>query len=248
MKVLDFGLAKALAPAGAPGENMSVSPTMSMRATAAGIILGTAAYMSPEQARGRSVDRRADIWAFGVVLYETLTGRRAFDGDDISTTLAAVLKDEVKWSALPADVPPSVHRLLRRCLERDPKRRLSAIGDARLDIDEAMALPTRDRDAARAASVAPSPRRSAVPWAVAVVAMIVAAIAMMKWAPWRAPLEWPRTVLEVDARTAGTNGPFLIALSPDGRKLAARVTEQGVNKIWIRPIDQIGRASCRERV
>ena len=102
-----------------------------------GVILGTAAYMAPEQARGRVVDRRADIWAFGCVLYEMLTGRRAFDGEDTSITLAAVLKDEVKWDALPAATPPGARRLLGHCLERDPRKRLSAIGDARFDLDEA---------------------------------------------------------------------------------------------------------------
>ena len=101
-----------------------------------GMIIGTAAYMAPEQARGKAVDKRADIWAFGVVLYEMLTGRRAFHGDDISDVLASVLKSDPDWAAVPATTPPSVRRLLRRCLEKDPRKRLSAIGDARFDLDE----------------------------------------------------------------------------------------------------------------
>jgi serine/threonine protein kinase len=122
VKVLDFGLAKVMDPmAGASGGwnagDLTNSPTLTARATQAGVILGTAAYMAPEQARGRPVDRRADIWAFGAVLYEMLTGRRAFEGDDISITLAGVLKDDVDWRALPADLPAGVRRLLRRCLE-----------------------------------------------------------------------------------------------------------------------------------
>ena len=112
------------------------SPTLTVRGTQMGLIIGTAAYMSPEQARGKTVDRRADIWAFGVVLYEMLTGQRAFKGEDISITLASVLKDELDWQALPPDVPEPVRRLLRRCLERDPKRRLRDIGEARLTLED----------------------------------------------------------------------------------------------------------------
>ncbi len=141
VKVLDFGLAKALDPTGGSSAAAMNSPTISLHATQQGVILGTAAYMAPEQARGRVVDRRADIWAFGVVLFEMLAGRRAFDGDDISITLASVLKDDLNWAALPADLPSPVRRLLRRCLEKDPKRRLSSISDAWLELDDASAAP-----------------------------------------------------------------------------------------------------------
>ena len=136
MKVLDFGLAKAIDPAESSAAAMANSPTLTARATQLGMIIGTAAYMAPEQARGRAVDRRADIWAFGVVVYEMLSGRRAFDGDDISITLASVLKEDVRWDALPADLPAPLLRLLRRCLEKDPKRRLSWIGEARLILED----------------------------------------------------------------------------------------------------------------
>jgi eukaryotic-like serine/threonine-protein kinase len=147
VKILDFGLAKAVAgdPATATAAALN-SPTMTARATEMGLILGTAAYMSPEQARGKSVDRRADIWAFGAVLYELLTGRRAFGGETISDTLASVLKQEPDWSALPPKTPASIRRLIKRCLEKDPRRRLSAIADARLELDEpaeAVVAPAR---------------------------------------------------------------------------------------------------------
>src|SRR5687767_1482475 len=118
-KVLDFGLAKAMDPAAASNANVANSPTLTARGTHAGVILGTAPYMAPEQARGKAVDKRADIWAFGLVLYEMLAGRRAFGGDEISDVLAAVLRQDIEWAALPADVPAPVHQLLRRCLERD---------------------------------------------------------------------------------------------------------------------------------
>ena len=136
VKVLDFGLAKALGPEGGSAPDLMNSPTLTAHATQMGMVIGTAAYMAPEQARGRPVDRRADIWAFGVVLYEMLTGRRAFDGDDVSITLANVLKENPRWHELPPDLPTAVSRLLRRCLEKEPKRRLSAIGDARLELEE----------------------------------------------------------------------------------------------------------------
>ena len=141
VKVLDFGLAKALDPTSASSAEMMNSPTFTPPSTMMGTIIGTAAYMAPEQARGKAVDRRADIWAFGVVVYEMLTGRRPFDGDDTSTTLASVIRDDVSWQALPADLPAPAHRMLRRCLEKDPRRRLSAIGDARIELEDAMATP-----------------------------------------------------------------------------------------------------------
>ena len=149
VKVLDFGLAKAVAGEHSTASVMQ-SPTITSPAlTQLGVILGTAAYMSPEQARGKPADKRSDIWAFGAVLYEMLTGKRAFEGDDISDTLANILKSEPDWSALPADTPPSIRRVLRRCLEKDPRRRTHDIADARLDLDE--------RDAA--AAVAPLPSK-----------------------------------------------------------------------------------------
>src|SRR5262249_24984449 len=136
VKVLDFGLAKAY-DTNSSNPSTSNSPTMaSIAATNAGVIIGTAAYMSPEQARGRAADRRSDVFSFGCVLYEMLTGKRVFDGDEISDTLANVLKAEPDWNALPADTPASVRRVLRRCLEKDPKRRTHDIADAWIDLHE----------------------------------------------------------------------------------------------------------------
>jgi Tol biopolymer transport system component len=131
VKVLDFGLAKAIDPSGASNSNAGNSPTLTAHATQMGLIIGTAAYMAPEQAKGKAVDKRADIWAFGVILYEMLSGRRGYDCEDISDTLAAVLTRDVDWSALPAGTPPRLSALLRDCLMRDPKQRLRDIGEAR---------------------------------------------------------------------------------------------------------------------
>ena len=149
VKVLDFGLAKALESDGGSAD-ASDSPTL----TRAGAVLGTAAYMSPEQARGQEVDRRADVWAFGCLLYAMLAGRRAFGGETSPVTLAAVLRSEPDWSALPREVPPSVRKLLRRCLEKDPERRLRGAADIRLEVEEALearrrrGTPPRDADGA----------------------------------------------------------------------------------------------------
>jgi len=132
VKVLDFGLAKAMEPASGSSAGISMSPTLSIHATQAGIILGTAAYMAPEQARGRSVDRRADIWAFGAVVFEMLTGTPPFPGDDISQVLARVIEREPDWSTLPSALSPTVGTYLRRCLVKDPRERIRDIGDVRL--------------------------------------------------------------------------------------------------------------------
>ncbi len=181
VKVLDFGLAKAMDPAGASSSNPNVShsPTLTHQGTMAGMIIGTAAYMSPEQAKGKAVDKRSDIWALGVVLYEMLTGKRAFKGEDVSETLAAVLMTRLPMDALPAATPPRLKRLIERCLERDLKMRLRDIGEARLKIarieagepDSGAASP-----AIAAAAVAPVSRR-AFPWAVGgIVGMALGAL------------------------------------------------------------------------
>src|SRR2546430_2216235 len=170
IKVLDFGLAKAADEVAPAASQLTISPTLSMAMTQAGMILGTAAYMSPEQARGKPVDRRSDIWAFGVVLYEMLTGRALFAaGDTVTDVIAAVVTREPDWSALPASTPPHIRRLLERCLRKDVKTRLQAIGEARIAIDQpaATAVP---------APVAPPahPRRISLAWAVAAVAIVSA--------------------------------------------------------------------------
>jgi serine/threonine protein kinase len=140
VKVLDFGLAKAL-EGGMAANDPENSPTLTLAATQGGVILGTAAYMAPEQARGKAVDRRADIWSFGVVFYEMFTGTRLYRGESISDTLAAVLKVEPDWQALPAEAPPMIRKLLRRCLTKERRERLQAIGDARIEIAECLSTP-----------------------------------------------------------------------------------------------------------
>jgi len=178
VKVLDFGLAKAYSSDGPVGSSPEVShsPTMTRQGTEAGMILGTAAYMSPEQARGKVVDKRADIWAFGVVLYETLAGARLFAGETVSDVLAAVLRAEIDWKALPPGVPSEIRRLIARCLERDPKNRLHDIADARIAIDETLRGVTGPGTSASAIHDV-SRRASILPWVVAAVA-VVAGIAM----------------------------------------------------------------------
>jgi serine/threonine protein kinase len=161
-KVLDFGLARAMAPDGPAGSapSLSHSPTLALQGTAAGVILGTAAYMSPEQARGKAADKRADIWAFGVVVWEMLTGQRLFAGETVSDILAGVLRADLDWKALPAGTPPALERLLRRCLTRDPKARLHDIADARLEIADAQSARPEAAPAPAAAPAARPPRPS----------------------------------------------------------------------------------------
>src|SRR5262245_53293410 len=177
VKVLDFGLAKA-SDATSASVDMSHSPTITSPATTQqGVILGTAAYMSPEQARGGPVEKRADIWAFGVVFYEMLTGRRLFDEPTVSDTLEAVLKSDVALDALPATTPLSVRAVIARCLTRDWRRRLRDIGEARIVCEDAVAHPERPTTPPVNA-MAPAPRwRRVLPWSVAALFAIVAGFA-----------------------------------------------------------------------
>jgi len=223
VKVLDFGLAKALADEGPAGEASAKSPTLSVLATRAGTILGTAAYMSPEQARGKRLDKRTDVWSFGCVLYEVLTGRQAFGGDSITDVLAAVVGKEPDWSLLPPETPAHVRRLLRLCLEKDANKRLRDIGDAWIAGEEQKPLPTV---AAR--------KRSWVPWAAAPVAAIAV------WLLTRPPQPAPRPVLRVSTPLAleNTFSPGL-TLSRDGTKLAYTVGNRSQSQIHLRLLDQL---------
>jgi serine/threonine-protein kinase len=245
VKVLDFGLAKAIDPASTSGAEAMNSPTLTARATQLGVILGTAAYMAPEQAKGKVVDRRADIWAFGVVLYEMLTGERAFKGEDISETLASVLKDAPSLDALPAGTPVRLKRLVERCLERDPKMRLRDIGEARIEIARIEAgapdaAPTLALPSAAAAAV-PVWRRL-LPWAVAGVFGVALVAALLMWAPWReAALATPRKLLAsvgADASLPTQFGASAI-LSPDGTTLAFVAQQSGQMRLFIRRLDQL---------
>ena len=219
VKVLDFGLAKLADPVGSGAAALSQSPTITTPAqmTAVGTLLGTAAYMSPEQAKGRPADKRCDVWAFGCVLFEMLTGRRAFEGDDVSDTLAAVLRAEPEWSALPADTPPAVQTMIRRCLEKDRRRRIADISTAQFVFDEASSMS--------AAAVPPIDTRS-TRWrtaAVVTLAMIVtAALAVAATRMLRRETQRPVPVIRFSIATDGrmrTIGRFA-SISPDGTKIA----------------------------
>ncbi len=242
VKLLDFGLARALSDDPLSPE-VSNSPTLSAVATQAGIVLGTAAYMSPEQAKGKAADRRSDIWSFGVVLFEMLSGRRLYTGETAAETLAAVLKTDPEWTALPARIPPSVLRLLRRCLERDARRRIQAIGEARIAIEDALAGGEQPAVAVHAAPAAPSLRRQVLPWAIAGALALTQALTLL--APWRPAPEPPTPVrlsveLGTDALLASGPGPAAI-LSPDG-KLLAFTAQKAVGlppQLYVRRLEQL---------
>jgi Tol biopolymer transport system component len=234
VKVLDFGLAKAMVDDPA-SPDLTHSPTLVASATRTGVILGTAAYMSPEQAGGRPVDRRTDIWAFGAVLYEMLTGRAAFRGDTVSETLAAVLRDQVDWSALPAETPPAVRRVLKRCLDRNPKTRLHDIADARLEMDEAIEAG----GPAEASAVVAAPRGRHAVWLIVGLASgaIVATLASGFWKPRPNPVRTMRFEVGVPSEVASYDAP---RISPDGRTLAFDATDlDGKRRIWVRPLDAL---------
>jgi len=212
VKVLDFGLAKSIAADSDGG----AESTMTSPATESSRILGTASYMSPEQARGTPVDKRADVWAFGVLLYELLTGKRMFTGQTTTDVLAAVVRAEPDWHVLPASTPPSIRLLLRRCVEKDLKKRLPHIGVARLEIDEALVAPATVDSPGRTRV------RNLIPWLIAIPAL--GALAVLSWYGLRAPPEilWTGSQL---------TDPFLFAgcprISPDGQFLAFCATVDG---------------------
>jgi serine/threonine protein kinase/Tol biopolymer transport system component len=236
VKVLDFGLAKALDVEEGPDSGISNSPTMVRAATQAGMILGTAGYMSPEQAKGKKVDRRADIWAFGVVLFEMMVGDRIFEGETVSETLAQVIMRDPDWSKLPKSTPPHVRRLLERCLTRDPKQRLQAIGEARIMLEGATDVVSGGEAAVPMQSV--KPRSSFVPWAVAALSLIglVAAVVLLRPAP-------PTVIRAEIPPPAGTSfylhpsGPGIGTLSPDGTHIVfSAQSEDGGTILYVRAL------------
>ena len=234
VKVLDFGLAKLAHPGvSSAEEHLSDSPTLSAMQTVGGVIMGTAAYMSPEQARGKNVDRRGDVWAFGCVLYEMLTGRKTFPNEEtISDTLAAILKGQPDWCALPATTPPRIRALLERCLRKDLRRRLPDIGAARIEIEEVLSEP--ETAVPQAAPEARLRRRSV--WPIVALASLLAALTLATWA-FLKPQDGARVVhmeiLAPEGATIAAGQP----LSPDGRKLAFVAGPEGKQQIWVRPMD-----------
>ena len=246
VKVLDFGLAKAW-DAETEGVNLSMSPTLTAHATAAGVILGTAAYMSPEQAAGIAADRRADIWAFGVVFWEMLTGNKLFEGETVSHVLAAVLKDEVDLEALPKDTPSRLRDLIARCLKKKPKQRLQAIGDARIVLEEYHADPEAF-DTMAAAPVlesAPQPMwKRALPWAVAAVgigAAVVLGIGTLTKRPAvDGAIRFQVPPPEGRGYQLDSVRPGPVVVSPDGQSLAYTAWDaDGQARIFVRDLDEV---------
>ncbi|HKH70702.1 MAG TPA: protein kinase, partial [Vicinamibacterales bacterium] len=239
VKVLDFGLAKALEGRSPPeGVNFGVSqsPTITSPAmTRVGVVLGTAAYMSPEQARGHDADQRSDLWAFGCVLFEMLTGRRAFEGDEVSDTLAAVLRAEPDVSALPNTTPASVRRLLRRCLEKNSKRRLADIRDARLELDESSAEPLAETPRAGRRS----PWRERIAWSLAVVGLVVAIVAAARlWQRETPSVPTAQFAILPPNGTALAPVAETVAVAPDGQSVVfAAGGSDAPWQLWWRSMD-----------
>ena len=243
VKVLDFGLAKALetpAADGPPGLRMEDSPTITspFQMSRLGLILGTAAYMAPEQAKGKAVDKRADIWAFGCVLYEMLTGARAFPGEDVTDTLAAIVRAEPDWTVLPADTPRAIRTLLRRCLQKDRSERLPDIGAARLELKDA-----RTEDApATTSAVTVARRRVMLPWLL-FAAMSLAAIATLVYAysTRRAPdAAVYKSVIIPPGALSGGAPVRRMQISPDGQRLAFVARDaSGKTALWVRALNDL---------
>jgi serine/threonine protein kinase len=242
VKVLDFGLAKAWDEERS-GANLSYSPTITQHHTKAGVILGTASYMAPEQAAGLAADRRADVWSFGVVFWEMLTGRKLFEGETVSHVLASVLKDSPDLAALPADLPPVLAQLVSSCLKKKPARRLQSIGDARVTLEDYQSQPESFVSAPPVAPAAPVGRtglRAALPWAAAVLGLALglgSLLAALRSGP--APLI-KASIPSPDGTTFSLSpeSPGPVAVSPDGRRLAfAAADGDGKVRLFVRNLD-----------
>ncbi len=230
VKVLDFGLARALEPASHAVASGALATVTSPAATAFGVILGTAAYMSPEQACGQSVDRGADIWAFGAVLFEMLTGARAFQGSDPTQTVASVLRSEPEWSRLPPGTPESIRRLLRRCLAKDRRHRLADIRDAGLEIEDAKQRGSIPVSATGAGLRA----RKRWFWIAGLGSSVAVAVSLLLGRDSPPPL---RPEQRVEIVTPPTNDPLSFAIAPDGRHLVFVALSDGRPRLWLRNIE-----------
>jgi len=239
VKVLDFGLAKALAPeamsGSAPDQDLSLSPTMTKAITGMGVLLGTAGYMSPEQARGRPVDRRADIWAFGCILYEMLTGERLFTGETATDVIGAIVHKEPDLEKLSPKVPATIRRLLGRCLQKDATRRLQSIGEARIALQEWLENP--EVEPVKTESV----RRGWLPWAAAVGAALVGLVLGSSFlgSSTQEPPLVQRFAVELGEEPPFTGRGAAAVPSPDGRYLAYASATDGVGSLYLRPLDRI---------
>ena len=243
VKVLDFGLAKALAGA-SPGSEVDASLTISTAGTEGGVILGTASYMSPEQARGQAVDKRTDIWAFGCVLFEMLTGRLAFPGRTLSDSIASTLTRDPDWTALPSRTPPVVQRLLARCLEKDLRRRMRDMGDVCIDLDEALAGPSVTGSDGRRRM------RDPVGWIVAGTLLVaLVATAGLEWRGRTRPPTIAAPGLSRPVRlTSGTERAFGAAVSPDGKWVAYYSNQRGPTDLWVSFLDTGARLNLTEKL
>jgi eukaryotic-like serine/threonine-protein kinase len=238
VKLLDFGLAKAvedLAPdvaqvGGGPADDPSHSPTLTLGVTRVGVIMGTAAYMSPEQAGGKHADRRADIWSFGAVLYEMLAGKKAFEGESVSDTLASVLKVDPDWDALPAATPASIRRLVRRCLTKDRRQRLQAIGEARIILNS----PTAEESAPVTAPQSWLGMGASIAAGVFLIALGILSFIHFRQTP-------PPKILQRYIIAAPENASLLqgFAISPDGRSIAISAIVNGRQQLWLRALDAL---------
>jgi Tol biopolymer transport system component len=244
VKILDFGLARIVEP---ETNDLSVSPTLTARATQAGVILGTAAYMSPEQAKGRVADKRSDVWAFGCVLFELLSGRRAFDGEDVSDTLANILKTEPDWTLLPADVPGTLRRVLSHCLDKDRRARIPEVAAVRFLLDDALQAPAVQTPAAAA--------RGHRAWMFGSIAFGLVGIALgaALVIAVRSGGEPPQATDLVQFPVAPPDGMFVNGpprLSPNGRLVVfpAQRTSGGANTLYLRPLSSGSLRSLAENV
>src|SRR3989440_1614648 len=230
VKVLDFGLAKVREASGA-ATSLSNSPTL-MSGSMTGVIMGTAAYMSPEQAKGRPLDRRTDIFAFGCVLYEMLTGKPAFGGEDTTEILSRVLQRDPDWTLLPANVPPPIRELLRLCLQKDVRKRRSDAADVRIDIEQALSEP-----AAGTVHDRPARARDRLGWIAAAVFLI--GLATLAIVHFRETPSAAQPEIRTDIVTPATSDLTSFALSPDGQQIVFVASGDGQSRLWLRPLDKV---------